>query len=155
MPKTIAENLELLQSTKTRIKDAITNTFSVDPGDEYAKYAEYIKYEGTPDNLEVKTISRGKTESINNDSVMPKTIKVMVKYEDMGKLTKNFTEYKHAVSIGVGGYGMNNVIHKYKVEGEAKPRAISFQDPRMIGYGWSYDFPSFKVFENTVMHILR
>lgn len=147
MPKTIAENLELLQSTKTRIKDAITNTFNVDPGDEYAKYAEYIKYEGTPDNLEVKTISRGKIESINNDSVMPKTVKVMVKYEDMGKITKNFTEYKHAVSVGVGGYGMNNVIHKYKVEGEAEPRAISFQDPRMIGYGWSYVFPSFEVFE--------
>lgn len=78
---------------------------------------------------------------------MPKTVKVMVKYEDMGKLTKNFTEYKHAVYIGVGGYGMNNVIHKYKVEGEAEPRAILFQDPRMIGYGWGYSFPSFEVFE--------
>ena len=59
MPKTIVENLELLQSTKTRIKDAITNTFNVDPGDEYAKYAEYIKYEGTPDNLEVKNSNVG------------------------------------------------------------------------------------------------
>lgn len=142
MSKTIAENLDLLQSTKTRIKDAITNTFSVDPGDEYAKYPEYIGWGTTPGDSEVKTLASGKTDYINNTSVIPKVVKVMVKYEDMEKLTKNFTDYDYALFIGTDDFGMNNIVHKYKVEGEDNPRTIAFLDMRQVSSGWGGLFPS-------------
>lgn len=132
----LSENLELLNSTKTKLKEAIKATFGQDPGDEFAKYPDFITKTG--DNDEDHVIGEiwkdNKKGAITNNSAHFRSYRIWISWDDMLKRSANGKNDIFLASNPCDLFG-NNIARTVKNKLPAKYDPIKSLLPDELVYG--------------------